>query len=229
MKKLINLRLNHVLLAVVLLLTAVMLSAYTADAQSPFMLATFAPCIGVIAGNITQDCDDPRIAGYENVALIFNRSDIDWSAVTYDSTNKRIVKSLAVNTGEKPYVIYNPRVNPAAFNGTNTTFDQETNRYTKTVQFYFEGIGGTDALNIVEPLKAGDYIVLLQRKDHRGNGSFQLMGFQSGLNSTAQVQDEVTGYWLITMECSEPSAEVAFFDTDFDTTKAAFDTLLGAA
>ena len=191
----------------------------------------FTPCLGKIAANIDQDCDNPRVSGYESVALIINRDDIDWSSLTVDSSNPRIVKTLALNsgTGIKPYVIYNPRVNPAPFNGTQTEFSSDANNYTKTLQFYFEGIGGASAKDVVEPLKSGSYLVILQRKDHRGDGSFQIMGYQSGLVASAQVQDEETGYWLMTMTTSEPSAEIAFFNTDFATTKAAFDTLLAQA
>lgn len=192
---------------------------------------SFTPCLGKIADNITQDCDNPRIAGYENTAIIINRDDVDWSSVTYETGNKRIVKTLSLNSGAgvKPYVIYNPKVNPAPFNGTQSEFARDNDRYTKTLQFYFEGIGGAASKDVVEPLKSGSYIVILQRKDHRGDGSFQLMGFQSGLVATAQVQDEETGYWLMTMETSEPSAEVAFFNTDYATTKTAFDTMLASA
>lgn len=193
------------------------------------MLATFAPCLGSIADNIAQDCDNPRVVGYETTALIFNRDDIDWSSVTVDSTNPRKVKTIAVNSGAKPYVIYNPKVNPAPFNGTNTAFSTDNGRYTKTLQFYFEGIGADASMNVVEPLANGSYLVILQRKDHTGDGSFQIMGYQTGLVATAQVQDEETGYWLITMDCSEPSAEIAFFNTDYATTKSAFDTLLASA
>lgn len=191
----------------------------------------FTPCLGKIAANIDQDCDNPRVAGYESIALIVNRDDIDWSAITVDSGNPRIVKTLALNSGAgvKPYAIFNPRVNPAPFNGTQTEFSSDANNYTKTLQFYFEGIGGGSSKDVVEPLKSGSYLVILQRKDHRGDGSFQIIGYQSGLVASAQVQDEETGYWLITMTTSEPSAEISFYNTDYATTKAAFDTLLSQA
>ena len=81
-------------------------------------------------------------------------------------------------------------------------------------------------MNVVEPLKSGQFVMLLQRKDHTGDGSFQLVGYQSGLTATAQEQNEENGYWSMTMETSEPSAEVSFFNTDYATTKTAFDTLL---
>ena len=225
-KYLKNLKFNPIMCIIALVGLILFAVLVGCGIESVYSLAAFTPCLGVISDNMSQDCDNPRVAGYEDIALIFNRSDIDWTAVTYDATNKRIVKSLAMATGKTPYVVYNPRVNPAPFNGTNVTFNADNNRYDKTVQFYYEGIGGGAALNVVEPLKSGSYVMLMQRKDHRGDGSFQLIGMESGLKATAQVQDEETGYWLMTMNCSEPSAEVSFFDTDYATTKTAFDTLL---
>lgn len=224
MKK--RIKFNPVMAIVALVGLIIFAALVGSGVDSVYALATFTPCLGVISDNLSQDCDNPRVAGYEDIAIILNRSDIDWTAVTYDATNKRIVKSLSMIEAKTPFVVYNPRVNPAPFNGTNSTFNADNNRYDKTVQCYYEGIGGAAAMNVVEPLKAGSYVMLLQRKDHRGDGSFQLIGFESGLKATAQVQDEETGYWLMTMTTNEPSADVSFFDTDYATTKAAFDTLL---
>lgn len=225
-KYLKNLKFNPIMCIVALVGLILFAVLVGCGVESVYSLAAFTPCLGVITDSITQDCDNPRVAGYEDVALIFNRSEIDWTGVAVDAQNPRIVTTLAMVSGKKPYVIYNPRVNPAPFNGTNATFEQDNGRYTKTLQFYYEGIGGDAAMDVVEPLKSGQYVVLLQRKDHRGDGSFQLIGYQGGLTATAEVQDEETGYWLITMTTSEPSAEVSFFDTDYATTKTAFDTLL---
>lgn len=225
-KYLKNLKFNPIMCIVALIGLILFAVLVGCGVESVYSLAAFTPCLGVITDSIDQDCNNQRVPGYEDIALIFNRSDIDWTAVTYDATNKRIVKSIAMATGKTPFVVYNPRVNPAPFNGTNSTFNSDNNRYDKTVQCYYEGIGGGAALTVVEPLKAGSYVMLLQRKDHRGDGSFQLVGFESGLKATAQVQDEETGYWLMTMTTNEPSADVSFFDTDYATTKTAFDTLL---
>lgn len=188
----------------------------------------FTPCSALLAGNIASDCDNPRVAGYEQIGLIFNKEDIDYSALVVDASNPRIIKTIAAKTGKKPFVVYNNKNNPLPFNGTQTAFNADNDRYDKTLQFYVEGIGGQNAADVIEPLKGGDYVVILQRKDHRGDGSFQVFGYQAGLKASEQVQDEDTGYWLITMTCSEPSAEVAYFDTDYATTKADFDTLLAS-
>lgn len=193
-----------------------------------FICAVFTPCFGSLAGNMAADCDNPRVSGYEDVAIIMNRDDIDWASVSENADNPRIISSIAMKESKKPYVIYNPRVSPSAFNGTQAAFNQEGNNYDKTVQFYFEGIGGDAAKNVVEPLKSGSFVVLLQRKDHKGDGSFQLVGYQSGLIATAQVQDEDTGYWLITMTAQESFAEMSFFKENYASTKTAFDALLAS-
>lgn len=197
--------------------------------DSAFALATFTPCLGVISANIDEDCNNPRVIGYEDTALIMNRSDIDWTSLTYDANNKRIVDGFGMATGKKPYVIYNPRLQNPSFNGSQTALNAETGNYTKTLQFYYKGIGGDAAADVVEPLAKGEYVVILQRKDHRGHGSFQILGLQNGLYATEQVQDETTGYWLMTMAVDEPAAEVELFKTDYASTKGLFDNLVALA
>jgi hypothetical protein len=197
--------------------------------DSAFALAAFTPCLGVISANIDEDCDNPRVIGYEDTAIIMNRSDIDWTALTYNASNKRIVEDIVLLTGKKPFVIYNPRLADASFNGTQTALNADTRHYTKTLQFYYKGIGGEAAANVVEPLAKGEYVVILQRKDHSGHGSFPIFGLQNGIYATAQVQDETTGYWLMTMAIDEPYAETEFFKTDYAGSKGVFDGLVAQA
>ena len=197
--------------------------------DSAFSLAAFTPCLGVISANIDEDCDNPRVIGYEDTAVIVNRSDIDWTTVVYNSSNKRIVENFQLLKDKKPFVIYNPRLADASFNGTQTALNADTRHYTKTLQFYYKGIGGEAAANVVEPLAKGEYVVILQRKDHGGHGSFQVFGLQNGIYATEQVQDETTGYWLMTMAIDEPFAETELFKSDYATAKAAFDALVAQA
>lgn len=196
---------------------------------SAYSLAAFTPCLGMISANIDEDCDNPRVIGYEDVAVIINRSDIDWSGITFDGSNRRIVDGFALVAGKKPFVIYNPRLTNPSFNGTQTELNTDTRHYTKTMQFYYKGIGGAAAANVVEPLAKGEYVVILQRKDHSGHGSFPILGLQNGIYATAQVQDETTGYWLMTMAIDEPFAETELFKTDYAGTKAMFDSLVAQA
>ena len=197
--------------------------------DSAFALAAFTPCLGVISANIDEDCDNPRVIGYEDTAVILNRSDIDWTSVVYNASNKRIIEDIQPLTGKKPFVIYNPRLADASFNGTQTALNADNGHYTKTLQFYYKGIGGDAAAKVVEPLAKGEYVVILQRKDHGGHGSFQIFGLQNGIYATEQVQDETTGYWLMTMAIDEPFAETELFKGDYATSKAIFDALVAQA
>lgn len=214
-----------------LLAVVVCVTLSTNGIQSDWMLAGFAPCLSSLADNLAPDCDTPRVRGYEDVAIIVNRNDIDWSAVTYATGKKNIIESFALGSGAgiKPYVIYQPRTNPSRFNGTQAELQTESSDYLKTLQFYYEGIGGDSSELVIEPLKNGEFVAILQRKDHRGDGSFQVIGLQSGLVATAEVQNEDTGYWLVTMTTNEPSGEMSLFKSDYVTTKAMFDALVAAA
>lgn len=218
--------LNYIIASVGMFVVVLGFFGLFGEASSAVTLCAFVPCSASLSGNIASDCANPRVKGYEQLGLIFNWDDVDWSNVTYDAQNPRIIKAFTLKQSKKPFALYQNKNNPTNFNGTNTTYNAETDSYDKTLQFYFEGIGGDDAADVVEPLKGGNYVALLPRKDHRGNGSFQFIGVQSGIKANAQVQEEDTGYWLITMVGSEPSAEVAFFDTDYATTKSAYDALV---
>ena len=192
----------------------------------------FTPCTTAgLTTNIATDCNKPRIKGYEQIGLLILKSDIDMTATTVSSSNPRIIDNLALKSTKTAAVVYNSKKNPLPFNGTQTVYNRDADQYDKTVQFYYEGIGGAAALAVVEPLKDGDYVLILERK-HKvsaGTGSFQVFGWQKGLSAGneggAQVQDEETGYWLMTMTTQEPYAEIEWLNTNYATTKAAFDAL----
>ena len=193
----------------------------------------FTPCTNLLAQSLQTACGEPRIKGYEAIGLIINRADIDWATVVVDSANPRIVDTLSLKTTKKAAVIYNSKKTPLPFDGTQTTYNRDADAYDKVVQFYFEGIGGA-AGKTVEALKDGNYIVILERKSKYNNGSFQLFGYQKGLSAGneggAMVQDEATGYWLITMATQEPWAEIEYNNSGgYSEMKEIFDSLVTAA
>lgn len=191
------------------------------------MATTFKPCTGTLSVNLDIDCNHPRVKGYEQIGVIINRADIVWPTTTADAADPHILTEITLKEGKTGYVIYNNRNNPLPFDGTQTSYNSDSDAYDKTVQFYSDKIGGDVSENAIEPLKGGDYVVILNRKDHRGDGSFQVFGWQSGMKATAEVQDESTGYWLITMTGQEPYAEISFFKTNYSTTETAFRALYG--
>ena len=89
---------------------------------------------------------------------------------------------------------------------------------TKPFSFILKGIGAASR-DVVEPLKDADYILILQRKSKYGAGKFSNFRMaerlSAGNEGGAQVQDEATGYWLMTMTTQEPFAEIEYASFGF--------------
>jgi len=157
---------------------------------------SFTPC-GGITQNITNNCQ-PRIKGFQQLGGIVNKKDAD---IFFESGEI----SYAMENG---FPIYQLRQNPKPFNSYKVEFQPDTNLYKKTIQFYFDGIGGANAKNVIDSLKDNEFMIVIERKEKVSN-NFIFIGAQNGLHVTEMVEDEETGYWLITMECEEPSAEIS--------------------
>ena len=194
----------------------------------------FTPCTAEMTANVTVPGNSPRIKGYEKIGVLINKNDVSWSTIT-QGANKRNVLTMPLLSGKKTAVICNCRKNPLPFNGTQTSYNRDADAYDKVVQFYYEDAGATASKGVVEPLKDGEYIVILERKDKNGDRTFPVYGFQKGLScgndGGAQVQDEETGYWLMTMATQEPWAELSFGDPadTYAENKALFDALVALA
>ena len=159
---------------------------------------SFTPC-GGITQNITNNCQ-PRIKGFEQLGGIVNKKDVD----------------IIVGSGEITYYsisngfpIYQLRQNPKPFNSYKVEFQPDTNLYKKTIQFYFDGIGAANAKNVIDSLKDNEFMIVIERKEESIYGIKIFIGAQNGLHVTEMVEDEETGYWLVTMETEEPSAEIS--------------------
>ena len=191
----------------------------------------YTPCSqNVVSQNIATDCNVQRVKGYEPLGLGIRRDDIDFALSTVDASNPRLIGDIKLLAGKKTFVIYNDKNNPLPFDGTQTVYNRDENQYDKTVQFYYEGIGAESSKTVVEGLKDDNYVIILPRKDHNGKGAFQVFGWQHGLScgneGGAQVQDETTGYWLMTMTCREKFAGFELTDSaSYIDSKALFDAL----
>ena len=161
---------------------------------------SFTPC-GGITQNITNNCQH-RIKGFEQLGGIVNKKDIQELRLSSGWINY-----ILMSNG---YPIYQLRQNPKPFNGYKSEFQPDTNLYKKTIQFYFDGIGAANAKNIIDSLKDNEFMIVIERKEKLYyRNTFIFIGVQNGLHVTEMVEDEETGYWLVTMECEEPAAELS--------------------
>lgn len=194
---------------------------------------TYASCAGSLAANIAKDCSKPMTSGYTGRGLLIPLS----NTLTYaiNATNPRIITSITMGASDKLAVIDN--VWPSTFDGTNTQSNADSGRtlYGKTFAFRIPLRGAGTSKDIVEPLVESPlgYLAVLEKKDRRGDGSFEIVGYCQGLTVNAdgivRNENENGGDIVVTMSCQEQYFEVTMFDTDYNTTKAAFDTLMLSA
>lgn len=190
-------------------------------------------CAGALAANIAKDCAHPMAGGYTGRGLLIPLS----NTLTYvvNANNPRILTSISMGVGEKLAVIDN--VWPSAFNDSQTQANADSGRtkYGKTFAFRIPLRGGGVSKDIVEPLVEAPlgYLAVLEKKDRRGDGSYEVVGYCQGLQVTAdgvtRNENENDGDIMVTMSCQEEYFEVTMFDTDYNTTKAAFEALMNSA
>lgn len=193
----------------------------------------YASCAGSLAANIAKDCSKPMAGGYTGRGLLIPLS----NTLTYaiNATNPRIITSITMGASDKLAVIDN--VWPSAFDGSNTQSNADSGRtmYGKTFAFRIPLRGAGTSKDIVEPLVESPlgYLAVLEKKDRRGDGSFEVVGYCQGLQVNAdgivRNENENGGDIVVTMSCQEQYFEVTMFDTDYNTTKAAFETLMLSA
>lgn len=189
-----------------------------------------ASCVATLASKIVPDCDSPIVGGYTGRGVLIPKSGI--TSVTQDADNKRIVKAIVGNA----YAVDNVQVT-SPYDGSNTASSAESGKvqFTKTVSFRIPKRGAGASKDIVEPLVFDPlgFVFVAEKKDTVGDGSFEVIGLQQGLKVTddgiSRNEAENGGDVVVTMSCAENWFECTLFDTDYQTTKAKFETMFAGA
>lgn len=195
------------------------------------IVMAYASCAATISDNIAKDCDKPLVPGYTGRGVLIDLSGNP--TITQSGTNPRTITAVALGTGVKCAVIDNS-FGGQPLNGTNvqSNTDDGMMKYRKTVVVQIPQRGSEISKAVVEPMSQNPlgYMAILEKKDRSGNGSFEVVGFEQGLTAN---EDGITrneyengGCTVATLSCNESMYEYAFFDTDYETTKAAFDALV---
>lgn len=193
----------------------------------------YSSCAGSLAANIAKDCAHPMVGGYTGRGLLIPLTNTLTFAV--DASNPRIITGITMGVSDKLAVIDN--VWPSAFNESNTKSNADGGRpkYTKTFAFRIPLRGADTSKDIVEPLMESPlgYLAVLEKKDRVGDGSYEIVGYGQGLtvnpDGIMRNENENDGDIVVTMSCNEQYFETTFFDTNYATTKAAFETLMASA
>lgn len=195
------------------------------------IVMAYASCAATISDNIAKDCDKPLVPGYTGRGVLIDLSGNP--TITQSGTNPRTITAVSLGTGVKCAVIDNS-FGGQPLNGTNiqSNTDDGMMKYRKTVVVQIPQRGSEISKAVVEPMSQNPlgYMAILEKKDRSGNGSFEVVGFEQGLTAN---EDGITrneyengGCTVATLSCNESMYEYTFFDSDYETTKTAFDALV---
>lgn len=189
-------------------------------------------CDSLIAQDISIPCEDQVTKGLESDSIIMNRGDIDFSKTTFDEDNPNIIKQLVLKTGKKAYACIQQGNTP--YTGTKSELNVGTYRNTWTHELPIVVLANTPDVvkNIIDGLANGKFVAIVRNvsKGADGKGEFQVYGYAQGLKASAgtneKYSDDTEGGWLITLQEEQtPKAALFFFNTDTDTTTAAYESL----
>lgn len=190
-----------------------------------------ANCVSTIAGNIGLDCEHPIEGGYTGRGVLIPLESNP--TLTRDAQNPRIIKSISLAGDAKLCVVDNAGAAP--FDGSSTTGNNDAGypKFTKAMALRILARGAGASKDVIEPLvKSGrGFIGIFEKVDQVGDGSFEVIGAQSPLKCAdpatfTRSETANGGAWSGTLQCSEHWAELVLFDTDYETSLAAFEALL---
>lgn len=190
-----------------------------------------ANCVSSIAGNIGLDCEHPIEGGYTGRGVLIPMESNP--VLTRDAQNPRIIKSITLTENAKVCVVDNAGAAP--FDGSSTTGNNDAGfpKFTKAMALRILARGAEASKDVIEPLvKSGrGFIGIFEKVDQVGDGSFEVIGAQSPLKCAdpatfTRSETANGGAWSGTLQCSEHWAELVLFDTDYETSLAAFEALL---
>lgn len=190
-----------------------------------------ANCVSTIAGNIGLDCEHPIEGGYTGRGVLIPMESNP--VLTRDATNPRIITGVTLAENAKVCTVDNAGAAP--FDGSSTTGNNDAGypKFAKAMALRILARGAAASKDVIEPLvKSGrGFIGIFEKVDQVGDGSFEVIGAMSPLkcvdpSTFTRSETANGGAWSGTLQCSENWAELVLFDTDYETSLAAFEALL---
>lgn len=195
----------------------------------------YTPCaLDSVMNNIQENCGSPAMDGVKVLGVAIARNDITAAPFGATQSTANCVAAITLKAAAQTIAIEAGGENAWADSGSE--LDPATKKHTKNANFVAADYGAEISSEVLDPMvKDRDgFVVILQRKDVRGMGSFVIVGLEKGATVSAMTQnltDAPTSGCasLVLTETGANKAEVNLFDTDYTTSKAEFDRLLALA
>lgn len=187
-------------------------------------------CDGLLTTDILFDCDNAPKGGIEVNVLLFNKEQIDISAVTFDAANKLKMTNFQLLSGNTGVLLKGVKQVQGL---SNELVKKETS--IDAFKHLFSGVVLTPSVANrlqLQSLSEGASIVAMVELKWKGSGNteaFIVGGYDAGLELNVLKWSTTENDGTIAFELSsvdgfeEPKQVMTLLETDYTTTKAAFD------
>lgn len=186
-------------------------------------------CINKLTANISYDCTTANRAkgGLESKAVIINRSDLDFTAITESGAT---VTNISLKAGTSGYEI--GWVKQLGNTASEFSVNDGLDTYNHSFACRVFGQSASDAERIKE-LGEGEFVIVVETKFKGTNNAsaFKVFGIENGLKMSEGTFTslENDGSFLFTLSSVENFGESypykVYLETSYTTTKAKFDAL----
>lgn len=193
-------------------------------------------CDGLLTNDILFDCDNAPKGGIEVDVLLINREDIDLSAVTFDGANKLLMTNLQLLSSKTGYLIQGVKQVQGA---SAELVKKETS--TDAFKHIFSGVilnfSAANKLQLQSMAEGGSLVAVIELKWKGASNAdaFQVLGYEAGLELNTMTWNTNENDGTVQIELSsvdgfeEPKMVLTLLETDYATTKAAFDAKFAQA
>lgn len=187
-------------------------------------------CDGLLTTDILFDCDNAPKGGIEVNVLLFNKEQIDISAITFDAANKLKMTNFQLLSGNTGVLLKGVKQVQGL---SNELVKKETS--IDAFKHLFSGVVLTPSVANrlqLQSLSEGASIVAMVELKWKGSGNteaFIIGGYDAGLELNVLKWSTTENDGTIAFELSsvdgfeEPKQVMTLLETDYTTTKAAFD------
>lgn len=186
-------------------------------------------CSDKLAADILKDCNNAPVAGLEVDVLLFNREDVDFGSLTYDATNDLILTNFQLLSGSTGFKLEGIKQSNGA--SSELVVKDYTNAYKHMISGAIVAPSAENMLSLEQIMNGGSYVAIVERKWKGTNGddAFLVLGLDAGMiaSSSTWNSKENSGIELFELasedQYEEPRKPRVLLETDYATTKAAFD------
>lgn len=188
-------------------------------------------CTGNLTADILFDCANAPIGGIEQNIVIIKKDDIDVSATIIDGTNRVLVTNLQLKPGATGYRLEGIKQS----NGKAWELVKKENAPDKFKHTFSGVIFNPSAANkqqADELSKGAKYVAVVEQvwKGANSADAFEILGLKSGLELITMTNSSKENDNMIVFELSsadgfeETTMPKTLLETDYETTKTAFDS-----